>query len=129
MERPGYEAASERIGRELSKWIASLQGIRTPVLESRPMEAVAARPRLSCYQPGDGFTEFGVVVLRGDLHFGHGVEVWIDYRNSDDWILVVGSVQFVTGGKWQLPIHLDLLAALWVLRFADVPSDISGAGR
>src|ERR1700693_4610249 len=129
MEGAGYQAVSKRIRRELSKWIARLQGIRAPILEGRPVEAIAARSGLSCYQPGDGLAEFGIIILRRDFLFRNCVQVRINHSNSDDRILVVGSVQLVAGSKWQLPIHLDLLTALRVLRFADIPTDITCARR
>ena len=93
------------------------------------MKGVAAGFGLGGDETGDCLAEFRVVVLRGYLHLRGCVQIGVDDGHPDDRVLVVGAVQLVAGGKGQLPVDLDLLAALGVVGFTDVPADVAGSGR
>jgi hypothetical protein len=93
------------------------------------METIRSRPGLRRYHARDGPTEFRGVVLRCDLHFGNCVQIWIDHSDTDDRILVVCAVQFVSGRERQLAVHFNLLALLRVLILPYAPADVGCARR
>src|SRR6266853_1060372 len=128
METGWYELSGDVVGCRFGKRVAGLLRVGTPEFECRSVEAVAARLCLGGHEPRDCFAELGIVVLRSDLHFGNRVEVGIDDRDADDWVLIVSAIQFVAGGEGELAVAFDLLAALRVLGFVYSPADVSGAG-
>ena len=91
-------------------------------LECASVNFVAAGLGLGGNDAGNCFTEFRVVVLQCHLRFGHGVEIRIDHDNAQDWILVIGSVEFKGCSAKVLALREDLLATLWILGGGVAPS-------
>ena len=59
-----------------------------------------------------GITKLSVIVLAGDLGFAHGVDGGVDHDDAQNRILVIGSVQNISGRPKVLAIDLNLNAAL-----------------
>ena len=78
-------------------------------------------------QPGDCFPELCVEIRRGDLGFGHRVEVGVDDDNAQDGILIISAIQLEPGSTEMLAIDEYLAAALRVLRRGMRPSKFLGA--
>ena len=92
----------------LRKGIARKIGVGALEIEERPVKFVGARLGLGSHDGPDGLAEFGVVVLRSNLHFVNGIEVRIDDDDAEDGILVIGAVQFEAGSCEMLTIRQDL---------------------
>ena len=80
------------------------------------MEFVRAGLGLHSDDAGGALAGLRVVVLKGDLGFGDGVEVRVHDDDAQDGILVVGTVELKVGAREVLPIDLDLAAALRIFR-------------
>src|SRR6267142_4600198 len=113
----------------LRKRVARKIGVRTLKIEERAVKFVGARFGLGSDDSADRLAEFGVVVLRSNLHFIDGIEVRIDYDDSEDGILVVGSVQFEAGPRKMLSVRQDLPRTLWVFAGRVTPTLKLRAGR
>ena len=87
------------------------------------MKLVGARFRLDGDETRHGFAELRVEVLKRDFGFLNGVQVRINHDNAENWVLVVGAVQFKSGTAEMLAIHENLLSALRVLRGCVTPTD------
>ena len=92
------------------------------------MQVVGTRLRLHRYQSSDRFTELSVVVGSSDLRFCNGVDVRIDDDDSQDWILIIRTVEFVASAAEMLPVHHNLLAALGVFRGGVAPTQVLRSG-
>ena len=106
------EAAGDRIRAVLRKRIARLLRIRAAEQEAAAVKLIGTRLGLRGYDAGDCLAELGVVVLQRDFGFGHGVQVRIHNDDSENRILVVGSIQFECGAAEVLALGKDLQAAL-----------------
>ena len=87
------------------------------------MKLVGARFRLDGDDTRHSLAELRIEVLKRDFGFLNGVQVRIDHDNAENWILVVGAVQFKGGTAEMLAIHENLLSALRVLCSCVTPTD------
>src|SRR5262249_16226469 len=79
------------------------------------MKAIAPGLGLRGHDTGNGTAEFRIVVLGGDFRLCNRLQSWIDDDNAKNRILIVCSVQLVSGAAEVLSVNKDLLARLGVL--------------
>src|SRR5258706_2253681 len=116
------EAVRKGVGSALGEGIASLKSIPAIKKKTAAMDLVAARARLGRNQTGDRLAKFGVVVLQRDLGFRYSVKVGVDDNNSQNRILVIGSVKKKAGAAEVLALGENLLPALRILSGSVAPS-------
>ncbi len=94
------------------------------------MQFVSAGLGLRGHQTGDCLTLLSIVKLRPDGSLGHSVQVGVDYDDTQNGILVIGSVQLEAGAAEMLAVDKNLQTALRILSRCVVPAgQLLGAGR
>ena len=94
------------------------------------MQLVGAGLGLRCHQTGDGLALLSVVKLRSDSSLVDGVQVGIDDDDTQDGVLVIGSVQLEAGAAEVLAVDKNLQTALRVFGGGMAPAgQLLGAGR
>src|SRR5882762_898830 len=83
--------AGRDLRRSLRERIAGKIRVGTLEIERRAVKFVRAGFGLRSDDSPDGFAELGIVVLRSNLHLVDGIEVRINYDDSEDRILVIGA--------------------------------------
>src|ERR1700730_6429871 len=86
------------------------------------MYFVGARFCLGSHNGADGLSKFGVVVLRSDLYLVNGVEVGVNHDDSEDRVLVVGTVQLKAGSGEVLAVRQNLPRTLRVFAGGVAPA-------
>src|SRR6266436_1315917 len=94
--------------RALKKGVAGIIRVRTLEIECRPVDLVGTRLGLRSHDGADGFSEFGIVILRSNLDFVDRVEVRVDHDNPKNRILVIRAVQFEAGSREMLSVRQNL---------------------
>src|SRR5581483_1115673 len=117
------ESACERVLCRLGKRIARIGGVGPTEIKASTVEVIASRLGLNRYDACHGLAELSVIILQRKLGFGDGIDVGINNDDSQDWILVIGTIQLVGGTAKVLPVHKNLLAALRILRRRMGPAD------
>ena len=95
------------------------------------MFLIASRLRLNRNDARHSLAKLGIVVPQRDFRFLNGVQVRIDDDDSENRILIVGSVQFKSRAAEVLAVHENLLSALRIFRGGMAPADqfLSSGGQ
>src|SRR5215831_3652093 len=116
------EAMSDRIGGELGEGVPRLLRVGAAEPECTAVNFVAARLSLGRDNAGYRFAKFRVVVLQCYFCFCDRVEIRIHHDDSENRILVIGSIKLKRGPAEVLSLSKDLLTALRVLGRGMAPS-------
>ena len=92
------------------------------VVESRAVEAVGSGLGLGCDDRRDRLAELGVEVLRGDLRLRERVRIWVDDDNSENRILIIGSIKLEGDAGKGLSVDFDLLRPLRIFAGSVAPT-------
>lgn len=94
--------------------IARRVGVAGAEIVNVAVELIGAGARLRGHDRRDGLALFSVVVLGGDLDFGHRIGGGVDHDNAQNWVLVVGPIQLVGHAAEGLAVNLNLLRCLGI---------------
>src|SRR5690242_2890364 len=78
------------------------------------MNYVCTRPGLCSHHGANGLAEFRVVILRSDFYFLNRVKVGVNHNNSQNWVLIVCSIQLKRRTAEVLSLGLNLPRTLRV---------------
>jgi len=97
----------------LGEWILSEIRVGALEIKRRPVNFICAGLRLRRHHSADGLAEFRVVILLSNLNFLDGIKIWINDDNSENWVLVIRTVQLKGCAAEVLSLSLNLLRSLW----------------
>ena len=100
----------------LGKRIARLNMIVAQILEAAAVERVSAGLGLCTNHARRSGAELRVVIGRGDLGFGHGLEGGINNDPTKHGVVVIGSIQKMGSARETLPVHQHPVGPLRILR-------------
>src|SRR5712664_1787111 len=116
-------------GLRLRERIAGRVGGRAFKVKSGTMYFVGPRLCLGRDNGADGLSKFGVIVLRSNLYLVDGIQVGVDYDNSEDGVLVIRTIQLKAGSREMLAVRQNLPRTLRVFAGGMTPALNLRAGR